>query len=119
MVELFDLGINVITARERFCGNEELYKKYLFKFPFNINLKKGYEYLEKSEIAKALEELYYLKSISGDLSLYKVNEIVSEIHDELRIGKMPSDKKKNRLVTEYDKVCDVIRQLEKTKTTIF
>lgn len=119
MVDLFDLGINVPVAKERFLGNEELYKKFLFQFPFNLSMKQGLEYTEKGDFPNALNAFYKFKSVAGDLSIYKVHEILGEITDELRLGKGLSEKKKERLLTEYNKICDVIRKLEKEKVKLF
>ena len=119
MEDLFDIGINIISAKERFSGHEEIYKKFLYKFPFNINIQKGFEYVKAGDMANAYVEFHKLSSLSGDLSLYKVHEITLEILDELRMKKSPSDKKYGRLQNEFNKVSDAIRKLEKDNVALF
>jgi hypothetical protein len=118
-MDLFDSGINVTAAKERFMNNEEIFKKYLFQFPFDIDIQQGIECIGKNDLEGAFTHMHKFKSRSGNLAIYKVHEIASEIVDELRVDKCPSEKKTSRLKNEYDKVCNVIRQVEKDGEKLF
>ncbi|MBE6839518.1 MAG: Hpt domain-containing protein [Ruminococcus sp.] len=80
-------GVDTDGALERFCGREELYKKYLGKFHEDKNYHGLFECLEKDDYENAIINVHTLKGVSGNLGFSKLMEYSMAMLSDLREGK--------------------------------
>lgn len=85
-VQLTEAGIDVINAVERFMGKEELYFKFLFRFPEDENYGQIRQQLEAGDCRKAFEAAHTLKGVAGNLSLVQLEKILKVLVEFLRKG---------------------------------
>lgn len=82
--ELKALGINFDEAIERFMGKQNIYDKFLKKFPGAVSQYEVYEYFIAKDYEKALANAHTLKGVTGNLSITNLFEAYTEIVADLR-----------------------------------
>lgn len=60
-----EIGLDVASARQRFLGNRELFKKFLFRFPEEQNFAKIIEAVETSLYQSSMKRFQRLQRDSG------------------------------------------------------
>ena len=81
-------GINVSEGLHRFGGNQEIYEKFLMKFPENESYKQMLDAIEKQDVEAAFQASHALKGVAGNLSLEKLYQAILPLVEEFRAGRM-------------------------------
>ena len=84
--KLLEAGIDVDSGMERFLENEELYLKFLMKFPADENYQGILDTMEKNECSEAFRCAHTLKGLAGNLSFNYLYQSLIPFVEELRIG---------------------------------
>lgn len=98
--QLLEAGVDVDRGMERFMGNQELLLRFLRKFPGDNNYRDIVSSLESGDYETAFRAAHTLKGLCGNLSLTKLQEIVSEQTELLRAEKWDEAKALMPRVTE-------------------
>ena len=98
--QLIDAGVDVDSGMERFMGNKDLLMRFLRKFPGDNNYRDIVSSLESGDYETAFRAAHTLKGLCGNLSLTKLQEIVSEQTELLRAEKWEEAKAMMPQVTE-------------------
>ena len=104
--QLEENGADVKTTINRFMGKEELYLKFIFKFPEDKNMSSLLESFEKKDYEGVFNSAHSLKGVTGNLGLNPVYEATARICDLLR-GKKPEE-------VDEEKLYELKEQLTKT-----
>ena len=83
-LKLEESGADVQSTLRRFMGKEELYLKFLKKFPEDQNYQKLGESLEAGNYEEAFRNAHTLKGVAANLGLVPVQTVVSGLVEELR-----------------------------------
>lgn len=76
--ELFNaINIDIQSMMDRFMNNEELYLRFLRKFPNNAQFIELHEQIASDDRKNALVSSHNLKSFTGNLSLSKLHQLFS------------------------------------------
>ena len=81
-------GIDIDAGVERFMGNEALYEKFLHRFAEDKSYSELAAALAEGNCETAFTAAHTLKGVSGNLSLTKLQKIVSEQVEYLRAGNL-------------------------------
>lgn len=84
---LEESGADVPATLKRFMGNENMYLKFLKKFPEDQNYQKLGESLEAGNYEEAFRCAHTLKGVAANLGLTPVQTAVSGLVEELRSKK--------------------------------
>lgn len=98
--QLIDAGVDVDSGMERFMGNKDLLMRFLRKFPGDDNYHNILSGLESGDYETAFRAAHTLKGLCGNLSLTKLQEVVSEETELLRAEKWEEAKALMPQVTE-------------------
>ncbi len=82
--QLEECGADVETTLKRFMGKDELYLKFLGKFPADQNYANLGTHLEAGAYEEAYKCAHALKGVVGNLGLTPIFEKVSALVEELR-----------------------------------
>lgn len=82
--QLEECGADVETTLKRFMGKDELYLKFLGKFPADQNYANLGTNLEAGAYEEAYKCAHALKGVVGNLGLTPIFEKVSALVEELR-----------------------------------
>ncbi|MBT9778524.1 Hpt domain-containing protein [Clostridium sp. MCC353] len=107
---LAEHGVDVEGSIRRFCGNEGLYEKFLFKFLADDNFSKVAPAFEAGDYETALIAAHTLKGVSANLGINNVFQISSEIVNMIRAGKQENAKD---LYADFEKAYEEIYQIIK------
>ena len=83
---LVDAGIDIADALDRFMGNENMLERFLGKFVADQNYQKLLTALEANDAEGALAAAHTLKGVSGNLSMKRLFELLSEQVKAFRDG---------------------------------
>lgn len=86
-------GIDIDSGVERFSGNEMLYEKFLHRFADDKSYSELVAALSDDDCSAAFNAAHTLKGVSGNLSLIRLQEIVSEQVEYLRLGDLDAGKR--------------------------
>ena len=86
-IKLEESGADVQATLKRFMGNENMYLKFLKKFPGDPNYQKLGESLEAGDYEEAFKCAHTLKGVAANLGLVPVQTTVSGLVEELRSKK--------------------------------
>ncbi len=98
--QLIDAGVDVDSGMARFMGNKDLLMRFLRKFPGDDNYHNIVSGLESGDYETAFRAAHTLKGLCGNLSLTKLQKIVSEETELLRAEKWEEAKAFLPQVTE-------------------
>lgn len=82
--QLEESGADVETTLKRFMGKDELYLKFLGKFPADPNYANLGMHMEAGAFGEAYKCAHALKGVVGNLGLTPIFEKVSTLVEELR-----------------------------------
>lgn len=80
-------GIDADAAVERFMGSEELYLRFLYKFPEDPCCGELREAAARMDAEEMLRAAHTLKGVCGNLSINSLYELLSRQVELLRMGK--------------------------------
>lgn len=98
--QFIDAGVDVDSGLERFMGNKDLLLRFLRKFPGDDNYHNIVSGLESGDYETAFRAAHTLKGLCGNLSLMKLQAVVSEETELLRAEKWEEAKAFLPQVTE-------------------
>ncbi len=81
-------GIEVDDAIKRFLGNEDLYRKFLFKFSKDDSFLKMEMYLEQGNYKEAYKCAHAIKGVAGNLSIDNLYTNISSFAEYLKNGQL-------------------------------
>lgn len=108
--KLKSAGMDTEGTLKRFAGNEELYVKFLKKFPEDETFSQIAPALESNDFEQALTTSHTLKGVSGNLGMTRLYEACSNTVSLIRAE--DHDKAKESYVelkNAYDEVCDLLK----------
>lgn len=109
---LKNAGIDPESAIERFMGNEALYLKFLFRFPDDENYQNLCRFIEQQDCKNAFTTAHTLKGVCGNLSIKRMETILSEQVEYLRNGDLQKGRDMMPQLEEvYDRVKEAINEL--------
>lgn len=77
-------GFNVDEAMKRFMNNEQLWVRFLKKFKADSSFAELVQAMEEKNREKAFAAAHTLKGISGNLAMFRFNDLISEQTEQLR-----------------------------------
>ncbi|MFA6829583.1 MAG: Hpt domain-containing protein [Bacilli bacterium] len=80
-------GVDVDGCMERFCGNKDLYFKFVRKFSSDTNFEDCKASMDKKDYAAAFRFAHNLKGVSGNLGLSKLYSDTCVVVEFLRANK--------------------------------
>lgn len=89
--ELREFGVDVTGVLQRFVGNGELFKKFLFKFIDDANMEKFKKDVEARDYESLVRTSHTLKGVTGNLGITPLYNIFSEMSDDLKNGVSDGD----------------------------
>ena len=111
--KLKEAGIDVEEALERFLGNEDLYLKFLLKFPKDDNFSNMEKYLKQNNCEEAYKCAHSIKGVAGNLSIFNVYKCMSILAEYLKNSQLQDAKEYlDELKKVYEVSVDAIRALE-------
>lgn len=116
-LKLEESGADVQSTLRRFMGKEELYLKFLKKFPEDQNYQKLGESLEAGNYEEAFRNAHTLKGVAANLGLVPVQTVVSGLVEELRnksaeeVDVPKANAMLQDLKKEYEKFVEIINSI--------
>ncbi len=111
--------IDLEDAAERFMKNDELFKKFLFRFPGEQGFHDLFKLLEEEQVEEAFKVAHSMKGVTANLALKSLNEALKPISDILKAKIMPGENEINRLKDAYEEVLQLIVEIELEGRTLF
>lgn len=111
--------IDLEDAAERFMKNDEMFKKFLFRFPAEKGFHDLFDLLEKGEVEEAFKVAHSMKGVAANLALKSLNEALKPISDILKAKVMPEEDEIKRLKDAYEDVLQLIVEIELEGKTLF
>lgn len=112
-------NIDLEGAKERFMGNEGLFKKFLLRFPQENRYGELKKQIEDNNAEGAFQVAHTMKGVVGNLSLIAVGDVLNPIVEVLRAGSFPE----NEQMEELEKVCthslEIIKYIEEHDVKLF
>lgn len=106
---LLEKGVDLNGALERFLGKEDLYEKFLRKFPEDRNFEDLGEALKQKDYEEVLKYAHTMKGLTANLGLNTLFQILQKMVIDLRNSfyeELDDDYK--QLTTYYREICDVL-----------
>lgn len=85
--KLSQAGVRVNEGVDRFAGNQELYAKFLGRFPEDPNYARLCQAVADGDVKASFEAAHALKGIAGNLSLARLYDDLFPLVEQLRAGK--------------------------------
>lgn len=104
------LGVDVKGSVERFVGNEDLYIKFLKKFPTDPNYEKTEQAWSEQNFKDLLEYSHAMKGLTGNLGLAVMYDALCDMVSDLRAeehGRLAEQMETIR--QNYRAVCDLLK----------
>lgn len=111
--------IDLPDAEERFMKNDDLFKKFLFRFPGEKGFRDLFELLEEKKVKEAFETAHSMKGVTANLALTYLNEALKPISDILKAGVMPGEGEIARLKEAYEDTLQLIVDIQLENITLF
>lgn len=107
---LKDAGMDVDGTLRRFCGNEELYTRFLMKFLEDRTFGEIRPLLDGGEDEKAFQMVHTLKGVTGNLGLTRLYQASIATTEFLRYGDHPGAAASyTELKAAYDEIVALLR----------
>lgn len=104
-------GVDYEDGLNRFCGKEELYQKYILRFPQQKEYHQLLAAIGKKDCKEAFEYAHALKGITGNLSFIELRKILTELTEELKSGNLEAaGKYVPMLEKEYQALVEIIEE---------
>lgn len=111
--------IDIPSAKERFMGNEAMYKKFLYQLPEKNMLGELDEKLAASDAQEAFKVAHTLKGLAGNLSLNHLMEVIGDVVEPLRGGDFPSKEALDTLKEVYEQAVAAIDEVKEQDIALF
>lgn len=111
--------IDIQSAKERFMGNEALYKKFLFRFPDSTVMTELEQHLAENNIEDAFRDAHTMKGMVGNLSLYKLMNSASKVTESLRQGNRPEEEELEDLRETYRAAVNTVKAIMENDEALF
>lgn len=115
----FNNDIDLEGAKERFMENEELFKRFLFRFP----KENAFADLERFTIEENVDDAFHvahtMKGVVGNLSLISVSKVLNPIVEIFRKDEIPTKEQMEELAEALEHIIQVIRYIEKNDVKLF
>lgn len=95
-------GIDVNSAMERFMNNEEMYRAFLHQLPEEETYRNMLNEICAKNTSRAFDEAHKLKGILGNLALVEAYNVLYDIVEILREGKLPGNEELTGFVSVYE-----------------
>lgn len=115
----FSKDIDIAGAKERFMGNEGLFKKFLFRFPNENQFSQLKQFVEENKAEEAFQAAHTLKGVVGNLSLVSVSEVLNPMVEVLRAGNIPDQAQLDAVFAAYEHSVEVIKYIEDNDVSVF
>jgi HPt (histidine-containing phosphotransfer) domain-containing protein len=110
--DFISCGIDYDSGMRLFRDRQELFEKFLKKFPKDESYNRLKEALAADDCNQAFKEAHTLKGVSANLSMMELSHAASDVTEELRAGRLEEGKKRMPEVEKhYLQVMDFIAQL--------
>lgn len=83
-MDYYSHGIDYANAISRFLGKEDLYFDFLRKFIANNSFHELKPAIESNDADKVFEIAHSLKGVTGNLSLYRLNQLLIPFTESVR-----------------------------------
>lgn len=84
--ELEKQGVDLERVMKRFMGKEELYLKFLNRFPEDMNFQNMQQQFQQGNLEEAFKAAHTLKGLAANLGLDGIIKSVYPITEKLRAG---------------------------------
>lgn len=111
--------IDIPSAKERFMNNEGLYKRFLYKFPESTLMAELEGFLAAGNVEEAFKAAHTIKGMVGNLSLYGLMHLASDMTEILRAGNLPKAEDVEKLRNEYEETLAAVNELKETDAPLF
>lgn len=107
-------GVDVEATIRRFMGNEAMYQKFLGKFIDDQNYNSLGKYLEVKDYEEAYKCAHTLKGVTANLGLIPIQQVVSELVEELRgkkaeeVDEVRANAKWQEVKSAYERFYEII-----------
>lgn len=107
--KLIEAGVGVDVALARFMGNEELFFKFLNRFPEDACYQRIIANIQCNNTEEAFKAAHTLKGVAGNLSLDRIYQVTVPMVEALRADNLEEAKKYVKDLQEaYQLVADTI-----------
>ncbi|MEG1500504.1 MAG: Hpt domain-containing protein [Clostridiales bacterium] len=79
LIDLEKMGCDISGSLRRFANNENMYLKYLYRFPEEDTLSKFQEALSQGDYLTAHNQIHTFKGLSGNLGFTDLYQLAQEI----------------------------------------
>lgn len=94
----------------RFSGNEDLFLKFLTKFPEDETFKQIAPAFDNNDFEQALATTHTLKGVSGNLGMTKLYEATSNTVALIRAKEYDKAKESYaEIKSAYEEICDLLK----------
>ncbi len=102
-------GIDVDSGLARFMGNEALYEKFLGRFCDDKSYAELVQTVADGDCEKAFAAAHTLKGVCGNLSMIRLEQLVSRQVEYLRSGELePAAQMMPEITTAYEDIIRII-----------
>ena len=111
--------VDIPSAKERFMGNEALYKKFLFRLPENTLMAELEQHLAENNLEDAFKDAHTMKGMFGNLSLNKLMNASSKLTETLRAKQFPEESELEELRNAYKAALNAVNEIIKQDIKLF
>ncbi|MCM1284036.1 MAG: Hpt domain-containing protein [Muribaculaceae bacterium] len=111
--------IDVASAKDRFMGNEQMFKHFLYQLPERDLFQNLVDKLEEKNVEEAFAAAHTIKGLVGNLSLSGLGQRVNPVVEALRAGNLPSEEEQQLLKDEYEKAIAFIEKVKEQDLPLF
>lgn len=115
----YEEGFDIVSARQRFFGNREMCERFLARFLEDTNCEEMIKAVHEKDVETAFYHAHTLKGVCANLSLWRMQEKISEIVEILRRGNLPKEEELSEAEACYQKTAAWVRQVQKQGLTEF
>lgn len=106
---LKEAGVDVEGSLDRFMGNEDLYMRFLRKFPEDSNYVEMVKNMREKDYDSLLKSSHALKGLTGNLGMDYLYERLSTMVEDLRAGRYDRlEELYGQLKVNYEDVCRIL-----------
>lgn len=115
----YEKYFDIDGVRERFMGNEALYKKFLFRFPGENRIEELRKYIVEQNIDDAFFVAHTMKGVASNLSLELVVQFLNPVVETLRKKELPGESQIELLTQACRETEEAIREIEEMGASLF
>lgn len=111
--------VDVPSAKDRFMGNEAMFKKFLYQLPDRNMFQDLEDKLDAGDVKEAFVAAHTLKGLAANLSLKGMEKELHVVVEALRAGNMPEDAQRQALREKYAECVEVIEIIREQNIQLF